>query len=583
MSEKYNLPESWETVLLIDVLELNPAKLVISTDDESHFVFVPMSAVSAEFGGIDVSGKRPYREVKKGYTQFQAADVLFAKITPCMENGKIAVVPELDSQVGYGSTEFHVLRSLMHVDPKWIAYYLSQSSVRRDAKRNMTGSAGQLRVPKRWLEKLRIPIAPLKEQKRIVEKIEELFSELDAGVAALERAKTKLKRYRASVLKAAVHGSLTADWRSKHPEVEPASQLLERILAERRRKWEEEQLAKFETAGKKPPKDWRERYKEPFTPDPSELPELPKSWCWASVDQMGEVQLGRQRSPQKRSKDYPTKYIRAANITEEGIDTSNILEMEFTPSEVDRFRMKKGDLVVSEASGSSNQVGKPAIWNNELPVCCFQNTVIRLRPEGVRSDYLLVILKHCYSNKVFAKIAGGVGINHLGATKFSRIPIPLAPASEQVEIANEVERQLSILKKSEEMIEANLVRASRNRQSILQRAFEGKLAPQDPNDEPANILLERIRSEQARTHATISKPRRKGTRKMKERLPISGVIEKHPKGATPEVVFAEAGLNGEELNDVDQFYSELDQLVSKRSVEVIRPDSKSVIIKPRTK
>ena len=120
------------------------------------------------------------------------------------------------------------------------------------------------------------------EQRRIVAKIEELFSELDAGVAALERVRANLKRYRASVLKAAVEGKLTEDWRAQNPDTEPASVLLERILTERRRKWEEAQLAKFAQDGKQPPKAWRDKYKEPPSPL-NVVPALPDNWTWAVV------------------------------------------------------------------------------------------------------------------------------------------------------------------------------------------------------------------------------------------------------------------------------------------------------------
>lgn len=156
-----------------------------------------------------------------------------------------------------------------------------------------------LRLPNKWysrhyryLRDSEFPVAPLAEQRRIVAKIEELFSDLDAGVAALERVKANLKRYRAAVLKAAVEGKLTAQWRAKHPNTEPASILLERILAERRKKWEADQLAKFAAAGKQPPKNWRDKYQEPAAPDTTNLPALPKGWCWATVEQFAAVSLG---------------------------------------------------------------------------------------------------------------------------------------------------------------------------------------------------------------------------------------------------------------------------------------------------
>ncbi len=107
-------------------------------------------------------------------------------------------------------------------------------------------------------------------------------------MAALERAKANLKRYRAAVLKAAVEGQLTEDWRAEHPDVEPASELLRRILVERRKNWEAEQLAKYEEKGKQPPKGWKEKYKEPAGPDTAGLPDLPAGWTCAAIDQIAE-------------------------------------------------------------------------------------------------------------------------------------------------------------------------------------------------------------------------------------------------------------------------------------------------------
>ncbi len=117
-------------------------------------------------------------------------------------------------------------------------------------------------------------------------KIEELFTELDAGVAALERVRANLKRYRAAVLKAAVEGELTADWRTRRHDIEPADVLLQRILRERRDAWEQAELARYAKSGKTPPKGWQGKYKAPAAPDTTDLPELPDGWCWATVEQL---------------------------------------------------------------------------------------------------------------------------------------------------------------------------------------------------------------------------------------------------------------------------------------------------------
>lgn len=134
--------------------------------------------------------------------------------------------------------------------------------------------------------RLQFPLPPLGEQRRIVAKVEELFSDLDAGVAALARVRANLKRYRASVQKAAVEGRLTADWRAAHPEAEPASKLLARILDDRRAKWEADQLAKFAAAGTSPPKNWQSKYAEPAAPATANLPPLPKGWKYVTIGQL---------------------------------------------------------------------------------------------------------------------------------------------------------------------------------------------------------------------------------------------------------------------------------------------------------
>ncbi|WP_051529283.1 restriction endonuclease subunit S [Meiothermus cerbereus] len=477
------LPMGWAWARLNEVSRINPGLEIPPEQlpDDLEVSFVPMKAIEEESGRIYTGDVRPIRQVRKGYTAFVEGDILFAKITPCMENGKIAVARNLHNGIGFGTTELHVVRPESGIDAQYLFYFLVRQDYRTQAAHSMTGTAGQLRVPADFLRSSFLPLPPLNEQRRIVEKLEELLSDLDAGVATLRQALAKLKRYRQAVLKAAVEGELSREWREANKDrLEPASKLLERILAERRDR----------SSGSK-------KYRELEPPNTSELPELPEGWVWASVEQVGHVQLGRQRSPKNRSKDYPTPYIRAANITEKGLDLSDVLDMEFTPQELEVYRLLPGDIVLSEASGSPDQVGKPAIWGGEIENCCFQNTVIRLRPALISSQYLLAVFRSYYVTGVFARIAGGVGINHLSAGKFARIAIPIAPYEEQAYIVAEVDRRLSEADRLEATLQANLKRAERLRQAILKKAFSGELVPQDPNDEPASVLLERIRASRA--------------------------------------------------------------------------------------
>jgi type I restriction enzyme S subunit len=153
-----------------DICEINPR---LPRDhglgDDSEVSFVPMAAVNEVSGTIEAATTRRYSEVKKGYTAFADGDVLFAKITPCMENGKAALARSLAGGRGFGSTEFHVLRARESVLPEWIYYFVRRESFRREAKRNFTGTAGQQRVPASFLQETRLPVPSLEEQRRIVD------------------------------------------------------------------------------------------------------------------------------------------------------------------------------------------------------------------------------------------------------------------------------------------------------------------------------------------------------------------------------------------------------------------------------
>ncbi len=199
------------------------------------------------------------------------------------------------------------------------------------------------------------------------------------------------------------------------------------------------------------------------------------NWKTCKTSEIGEICLGRQRSPKNISKDYPTKYIRAANIREDGFDLSDTLDMEFTPEERQKYYLRYNDIVLSEASGSATQVGKPAIWKNEIPNCCFQNTVIRHRITRANPEYVLWYYKYLYFSGYFSKIVGGVGINHLGAKNFSNVLIALPPEAEQQEIVERIESQISICNSIEKTVDTALAQAEAMRQSFLKKAFEGKL------------------------------------------------------------------------------------------------------------
>jgi type I restriction enzyme S subunit len=393
----------------------------------------------------------------------------------CIGRGLAAIRPVKDIQVRYVLYAIRTFNS-----------YLTQLG---------TGSTFEA-VSANDVRAFKIPLAPLAEQHRVVAAIEEQFTRLDAGVAALRRAQTKLKRYRAAALKAAVEGKLTGAWRAEHPATEPASILLERILKERRTRWEADLKAK----GKDPAKV---KYIEPAKPDTENLPELPEGWCWATVAQLAAAEPNAitdgpfgSNLKTEHYRSEGRRVIRLQNIGD-GIfnDEKAFIDLEHF-EELSKYRVFAGDLVIA------------ALGENPPRSCIVPEFVgpAIVKADCIRfkvSPYVLNTLVNVALNaeptrkRTFALIHG-IGRPRLNLSEIKSIIIPLPPLSEQQCIMTEVEQRLSIIAQSEAAIEANLKRAERLRQSILKEAFAGRLIPQDPDDEPASVLLERIRKERDR-------------------------------------------------------------------------------------
>ena len=479
------LPSGWAKVTLGDVVEVRdferePVNSIERAErllGKSQHVLYPYYGATGQVGWID-----DYRS--------EGEQVLLG------EDGAPFLDPNRDKAYIVGgrywvNNHAHVLRGIEGaMSNRFLAHQLNAA----DYHDFVTGST-RLKLTSAAMKKIPLLMPPHAEQIRIVKTLEELLSDLDAGVAELKAAQRKLVQYRQSLLKAAVEGALTADWRAAHGEPqETGAELLQRILSERRARWEQKQRAKFAEQGKTPPKGWQAKYPEPVAPDLTDLPALPGEWAWASIEQVGGVQLGRQRSPDKLTGTGSTPYIRAANITEEGIDLSDVLEMDFSDNERETFALNIGDVLLTEASGSAEHVGRPAIWQHEMPLYCFQNTVLRFTPQGFGSEFAFYSFLAMQKTGVFKRLSGGVGINHLSAGKFSKLAFALPPLSEQHAIVERLDIALTSCKHQQASIEHGLRQSAAQRKNILKAAFAGQLVAQDPTDESASELLARIRA-----------------------------------------------------------------------------------------
>ncbi|MDF1554521.1 MAG: restriction endonuclease subunit S [Deferrisomatales bacterium] len=428
--------------------------------------------------------------------------------------------------VGSGLTgalfNYHIMRLRLDpdaLDAKFFISYVRGAKQVRDYLLAVNHGATRDGVNTGQLLEMPVVVPPIAQQKRIVAEIEKQFSRLDEAVANLKRVQANLKRYKAAVLKAAVEGKLTEEWRKQHPEVEPADQLLERILAERRGTAAGEALAGHTTRASTK----RVLAREPEEPDSHHLPDLPGSWTWARMEDLGDIQLGRQRSPKYHAGEHMTPYLRVQNVFEDKIDLDDVMEMDFPPSDFEKYRLEPGDVLLNEGQ-SPELLGRPAMYRGELPGSCFTNTLIRFRaapPLG--PDFsLLVFRAYMRSGRFRREGTITTNIDHLSAGRFARIEFALPPLEEQAEIVRSAERHLSIVEALEKELVRGFRRAERLRQSILQKAFSGQLVPQEPADEPASVLLERIRAERAATEkakATRTKPAPNRAQKPRQPVP----------------------------------------------------------------
>ncbi len=442
--------------LLSTIAEINPRLPEGNYEDDLMVSFIPMANLEAEIGIINLSLEKKYSQVRKGYTSFIDGDVIFAKITPCMENGKSGLVQKLKNGIGFGSTEFHVIRPSQQVLGKYLFYYVVQRSFRNEARKFMTGSAGQLRVPANYLKNILIPLPPLPEQQRIVARIEELFSELDNGIQNLKTAQAQLKTYRQAVLKAAFEGKLSEEWRKNNATDKSNSDLKQKVITYHQTR-----------ASRKKNHDLDVSFEESYSRN------IPVSWIEIKLKYLSNgVEYGTSDKSEKSGK---VPVLRMGNIQNFRFDYSNLVYSN-NDTEIKKYQLHKNDVLFNRTN-SPELVGKTAIYKLDKPAI-FAGYLIRINQieSLINADYLNYFLNSIkaknYANEVKTD---GVNQSNINGNKLINYVIPYCSLEEQNIIVAELETRLSISDKIEATINQSLQQAESLRQSILKQAFEGNL------------------------------------------------------------------------------------------------------------
>ncbi|MDR6990970.1 restriction endonuclease subunit S [Luteimonas sp. 3794] len=413
----------------------------------------------------------------------------------------------------------------------------------------------------------RIPLPPLPEQQRLAEKLEELLSDLDAAVAELKAAQRKLTQYRHSLLKAAMEGALTADWRAARGEPEETGAvLLQRILAERRARWEKKQLAKFAEQGKPPPNGWRAKYPEPVTPNMTHLPQLPGGWAWATVDQCAIDEDGITDGPfgsNLKSEHYTEsgpRVIRLQNIGDGRFQDARAHISVKHYEKLKKHAVVDGDVVVAMLGeilprACSVPAGiAPAIVKAD----CAR---VRINAALVPADFLVVALNSEPTRKQVERLIKGVGRPRITLGNIRSIPVPLPPKSEQLHMLSMLAESLESCDVQRSTIEMGFSLSAAQRKNILKAAFAGQLVPQDPSDEPAGALLARVR---AKREAHEKRPKGRKQEQQKEiavARKLIDVLAEADDWMPAQELFRLCGVaDGAQTDQVEALYAELRSL-----------------------
>lgn len=517
IEKEIHIPKGWDSATLSEIT----CKLV----DGSHNPppkqddgFPMLSAINIDDNKINFSSYRLITkssfELEDCRTRIKAGDVLLTIVGAI---GRTAVVPD-------GIKPFTLQRSVavltpILVDPKFLMYQIESPDLSNFFMRNARGTA-QKGIYLNFLGGTEILIPPLNEQKRIVAKIEELFSELDKGIENLKTAREQLKVYRQAVLKYAFEGKLTAGWREKNTDkLESVEQLLSCIKSEREEHYQQElreysdAIKIWETNGKEGAKPSKPSKPQSITFDSTTLPPLPNGWAWECVGNLNTEIFDGPFGSNLKTSDYIDNGVRVIRL--ENIGYLEFIEEKYSYISENKYEalkkhtVRSGDIVFSSfiTDGIRLTILPESIQRAVNKADCF---CIRVHGSTLHTGYLANFLSTRGAYKQIDSEIHGIGRPRINTTQLKAFLVPICSSAEQDKILAGLRKRLSLILYAENTIRGEIAKSEALRQSILKKAFSGKLVAQDPDDEPASVLLERIRAEKEAQNAESKRPKAKG-------------------------------------------------------------------------